>query len=916
PPVEVERSSASIPSHSDPMNEQLEPSGPLRLTFWGTAVCGMCALAFEVLWTRGLSISLGTTTYSFTIMLAAFLSGIAFGGMIHAVLPLKKISVAVQFCVILLLIGSVGLAVSQLIPHVPQLSLVLNQQLYGHLEGVRPLTTLAVSYLIMLVPAILFGVAFPVAARARTQLRHGVGRSVGDCVGLNTFGAIAGALLAGFVLIPTLGLQRSMMWICVFLMAYGIWIIGLLLQSRINHRWLAWLACLVGWMAIVSLPGKMSGWDYHVLGAFRNNAGEAFIPSQGDIDVKRGLVYSSLIYYREGKGSTVSVTQSSKQRSLLINGKSVATDSFRDIGLEKLMGHIPCLLHTHPQSALVVGLGAGVTLGAVSIHPSIKNVQLVEIEPAVLDASRKFDYINNNALECTKLSVEIQDGRNYLLTTNKTFDIITADPIHPWAAGSTYLYTTEYYRIAQSRLNPGGIMCQWLPLYELSRNNVKSVVRTFIEVFDHCLLWQTNLDTIMVGSQEPIFLDMERIEEQILYPTVTEDLLKIDIADAMSFLALFVTDTIGMRQFSGDAILNTDDNLYLEFSSPHNVGGKTTGTNLYEIGKYRSAPTYLLHHLPSGDESESFAMRWKEYQQVEYNLLVADLLTISAGRSEAPECFPHTISELERLLARLPDYGRTRHLLSIHELSCGMFYSHHNQPETAMSHLHRALDHYPNNARAHCEMAEILANQNRMAEALEQANVAVALNPILAEGWIRLGSLHESEGNYQQAEENYQQALKVREGFSLAYYHLGILAAKNRNPNQALYYFEQALEENPKFTDALFGQASILFQQQEFDPARKLFEKIIGIDPNYAKAQCGMGMYWQMMGNFDEAIRFYQKAIQISPDFALAQYNLATAFYAIGNRIEAKSHLDEAERLGHPVPAEFRQTISETPLEQ
>ncbi len=886
-----------------------DPSPPDRsynLIFWGTAVCGMCALAFEVLWTRSLSISLGTTTYCFSIMLITFLTGIALGGFLRAIIPLKKYSLSIQFSFVLILLCISSMVVTQLIPSIPQISLEINQLIYGHLEGVRPLTLLSIGFLIMLVPTILFGMAFPMAAQARMELKNRWGQSVGDCVGLNTAGAIIGSLLAGFVLIPTLGLHRSMLWISILLGGYGILIVCDFLSHKIQHVWLAWAACFIGWIGLATIPQNLAAWDYHLLGTFRNNAGDAFVNSNDVANVKNKLSYSSLIFYREGQGSTVSVTQSKKQRSLLINGKSVATDGFRDIGLEKLMGHIPCLLHPNPKSALVIGLGAGVTLGAVNIYPTMEKVQLVEIEPVVLDAAELFNHVNNQALETPKLEIQIQDGRNYLKTTTQKFDVITADPIHPWAAGSTYLYTTEYYQIAKSRLNSGGIMCQWLPLYELSLDNVKSIMRTFTEVFKTCQLWQTNLDTIMVGSDSPLPLDIELLMNRLNSTNLSEDLLQIDITDVFSLLALFVTESDGMKTFSAGGVVNTDDNLYLEFSSPYNLGGKSTLTNLYTLSQFRVSPLHTVENIPQTYDNESFKQRWNAYQQVEYKLLIHELMSITAAPSPIPKCQPEIIGELETLLGRLPDYRKTKHLLSNYSLNCALSYMHSNDVDKAKEYFTKALDMYPSNARAHSELAMLLADQGNIENAVIHVERALAINAMNADPWIHRGTLHEMSAEFQKAEACYKQALKIRPSYSIAHYKLGVLFSKMKKTNHAFYQFMQSLRENPRFTEAFTGMATILFQQQKFSQAKQLFEDAIEIDPDNFKAHCGLGMFWQIQHDYSKAIYHYQKALEEQPEFALAHFNLAVVYHAANQLPKAKHHLEQAEQYGYVIPEEFR----------
>ncbi|MFQ5600845.1 MAG: fused MFS/spermidine synthase, partial [Candidatus Krumholzibacteriia bacterium] len=361
----------------------------LRLAFLGTFVSGLCALALEVMWTRGIGMAIGTTTYSFTIMLAAFLVGITLGSTIHALVPLRRVHEAVQFGVALLVIGVSSAVVSQLIPRLPQIAVELNMRMYGGSQGVRTATTLLLSFAIMLVPATFMGIAFPLAGRARARLREQFGRSVGDIVGLNTLGGILGPLLAGFVLIPGLGLQNSMLLVCGLDLGYGLLVLSVYLGLRRPRLWpVAALAALAAVAIGAALPNVMPAWDLHTLGAFQNNVSVGYTNATGEIDVRGQLAGTQVLYYQEGRGSTVSVTESQGFRAVLINGKSGATDHHSDLQHEYLLGHLPVLLHPDPKSVLVIGLGAGLTLGGVTAHSGIAEITLVEIEPAVLGAAR------------------------------------------------------------------------------------------------------------------------------------------------------------------------------------------------------------------------------------------------------------------------------------------------------------------------------------------------------------------------------------------------------------------------------------------------------------------------------------------------------------------------------------------------
>ena len=236
------------------------------------------------------------------------------------------------------------------------------------------------------------------------------------------------------------------------------------------------------------------------------------------------------------------------------------------------------LAHPRPRSVAVVGLGAGITLGAVLAHPELEAVTVIEIEPEVVAAARLFSHVNAAALDDPRLEITFQDGRNHLLTTRERYDVITADPIHPWVRGAAYLYTLEYYDLAAQRLTPGGIMCQWLPLYELSLENVRAAAASFDRAFEYTTLWQTANDAILVGSNNPIGFDFEELGQRLASPPVDRQLAQIGLADAGSFLAELALDDRAMEAFTEGSFLNTDDNLYLEFASPKQVSSSEITT--------------------------------------------------------------------------------------------------------------------------------------------------------------------------------------------------------------------------------------------------------------------------------------------------------------------------------------------------
>jgi spermidine synthase len=314
-----------------------------------------------------------------------------------------------------------------------------------------------------------------------------------------------------------------------------------------------------------------------------------------------------------------------------------ASSALQDQQCQFTLGHLPMLLNKNPKMVLVVGTGSGMTLGATSAHPGVERIILAEIEPKVIGVARTFEQYNHHVLDNPKLKVVFNDGRNFLLTTKETFDVITADPIHPWFRGAGYLYSAEYFRLAAKHLRPGGMVCQWLPLYEMTSENVKSVVRTFQEHFPYTMLWLTHNDAEIVGSNAPIIIDEAELDGRIADTELAKDLKRIMMGSATEFLSYFVMGTEGMKKFAQGAIVNTDDNLYLEFSAPYSIGKYgVSGENVTAILQNRES--ILPYLLPARGQSAR-ALQVKRWDRI----MAASEITGSAqslfleGRYDTPE---------------------------------------------------------------------------------------------------------------------------------------------------------------------------------------------------------------------------------------------------------------------------------------
>lgn len=593
----------SAPTLAEPLPPRLR-----RAVLFAIAASGFCALGYEVLWTRMLGLVVGTSVYGFTIMLVAFLAGIGVGSAAYGgaqrrsggrpggprrpVLALALVEIG---------IGLSALAVTYLLHDLPSLAIgvqSLLERLGGSEFAVRQVSSLGVAFLVMFVPATLLGVAFPLAGTIEVSGNRGIGTGVGRVLAWNTVGAILGAAASGFVLVQAFGIERSLQLLVAANLGVGLWLAASVLPSSAPRRIAA--AAAVGVVAFLSWNESWGRvWDERLFAIFRNNQRSAF---DTDERVADALENTEVLFYREGANGTISVIEpKGAARAVIVNGKTVASSMPQDRQCQYTLGHLPMLLHPDPRRVFVLGMGTGMTLGAVSLHPEVETLVLAEIEPSVVDAARHFSEFNHAVADDPRLRVVANDGRNFLLTTEERFDVITADPIHPWTRGSAYLYTTEYYETARSRLAPGGIMCQWLPIYELTERDLATVVRTFSASFRHVLLWLTFWDAELVGSDEPIRIDPEALARRIAHPPVASDLAAVEMGTPAEFLSYFVAGTEGLRRFAAGGIVNTDDNLYLEFAAPASVGiPGLMGQNVAALGAVREPLSRYLAGSAAG----------------------------------------------------------------------------------------------------------------------------------------------------------------------------------------------------------------------------------------------------------------------------------------------------------------------------
>ncbi|SAK45562.1 spermidine synthase [Caballeronia pedi] len=520
------------------------------------AVAGGIALGYEVVWSQAIAQFISTRSFAFSIVLATYLVGLALGSAIAARVADRVRDPWSAFGV---LIGAAGLAALGGVAgaggwlmaaqhHAAELALAATGNLLASMCASFAVAACA----IVLVPTLLLGAAFPFALRmaANGDVQHaksGIGADVGRVLALNTAGGIAGTLFAGFALVPSLGLVRSL---GVLAVAAGL--IGLSAALSGGGARRAGLVACVTIAALSVIVAVVTPADR--LGALLAQA--------------RG---GALAYYEEGAGGTVAVLEqgdgAQRFRRLYIQGVSNSGDAMTSRRYMRLQALAPLMIHAGtPRSALVIGLGTGITGGALLTWPTLDKRVIAELLPAVVRASSRFDG-NYGVSADPRIELRVADGRRELLSRTERYDLVTLEPPPPSAAGVVNLYSTDFYRLAAARLNEGGIVAQWLPLSTQNEDQTRSLIQSFLRVFPHAALWTTEFHEMMlVGSMQPMPLDVPRIRARFAQPEVARALREVGIASPEAFVATWVADRSALAYYAEDAPPVTDDDPRIEYA--------------------------------------------------------------------------------------------------------------------------------------------------------------------------------------------------------------------------------------------------------------------------------------------------------------------------------------------------------------
>jgi predicted membrane-bound spermidine synthase len=571
------------------------------------AVSGFVSIAYEVLWFRVLTNFSLHTVYAFSAMLSTYLLGLVSGAFICAkFLAPRKDRLLINFARLQLLIAAAGLLTVALLGRSRNILMFVAPlparmgipgRILDPLAGTTEMIFL--SLVVFLLPTTLIGIGFPLASELTIHRLSALGHRLGRLYALNTLGGTLGSLTAGFLLLPYLGTQTSL----TLIVALNLLLFAATVASqstlrrdprllRLGAEGVVFFAVGLWLLGPRYLAVAQTRFDGARILAFREDVDATFVV----------LAYDS---------KEVSVHQ-----QLVVNGGSYANNALPGRRYMAMLGHLPALLHPNPHSALVACIGTGTTIGALTVHPSVRVIKAVDLSHAVFAFAPLFEPLNHRFQSQPQVETIVADARHYLLTRDRRFDVITFEPPPPQEAGIVNLYSLEFYQLAKRRLEQGGIVAQWVPL-DLSRQALpRMMIRTIMNVFPHVSLWIPNrMEGVVIGSMEPLRIDLVGWGRRMSAPALRADLEAIGFHSPEDVAATFVAGDGALADLVGDVPNITDDRPRIEYFNLYPAVSMSYGQiaeGREPIDKYLTAPP----HDPAALQTarEVVTLIWKEHE--------------------------------------------------------------------------------------------------------------------------------------------------------------------------------------------------------------------------------------------------------------------------------------------------------------
>jgi spermidine synthase len=819
---------AAVPKPARVLEAASRPGWRYAVLLAGYGLSGLCAMVYQVGWARTLSLSLSNTTYALALILAAYIGGLALGGLAMAPWADRLRRPLVWAAGLELVIGLSALGV------VPWFEWVTARMFYWSpliqdRFWVTQALRFAAAFALILVPTLAMGALFPVAIKIAGSERGGVGEPAGQVYAANTLGAILGAFLAGHVLIRGLGLETTLLAATGASVAIGI---GWLLVARAGRfaRAATAAALAAGAIAAISVVPR---WDPVVM-----SSGSYLYGDQMEEQFRAGLSLSAVLntiqvlYYREGEEASVAVLEfrTTGDRGLRINGKSDASNS-KDMPTQVLIAELPLLLHPHPKKVMILGLASGVSAGSALRHP-VERVDCVEISPEVVEASRFFQSVSRLDYQDPRFHLILDDGRNYLALTKTRYDVITIEATNPWISGIGQLYTREFFQLLADHLEPDGLALIFIPVYDLDPERLRMVLRTFGSVFPYPALWESipGADYLVAGSKQPWQVDFRRWQERAAAPAIAADLARAKVRGD-DFFARFVLGPRRYHEAAGSGPLHSDDRSQLEFILPkvmQTPSWPRTEGILEEIFSSHEPATVILTGVPAEEQA-----RLEEFDRT--RSLYQNALLATHEESAQPANLGMDILVWRQVLA-----------------ACQGSYP---APWAAMQ-LAPLLT----------LQAKMLLEQGERAGALAEAEEAYEIDPQNLQAGELMMNYYQDQREATQTRTWAQRLLARAARHPNALAALGDLAVQASRLPEAERWYRLSLEAMPDYFEARWNLALVLSLEKKLGEAEHELRALEKSRPDDVDTLLLLGEVLQEQGLKEEGNRYLQKARKLAPN--------------------------------------------------
>ncbi len=809
---------------------------------------GFAALLHEIAWTRILALSIGPTTYAFAAALAAVIAGSAAGSWIGAWLVGRVRQPALWLA---LSLAAAALTASYTYTLAGRdVALYVASELARGETGAGWMTTGAWISAALVVPtALCLGIAFPLAIGVAGVSRDDVTGRVGLIYAANTAGAVSGSFAAGFLTIPLAGLQTTLQVACVCLITAALAVAAVALTARGR------LVALVASAAAVATLVMSPPWDRALMtsGAYLY---APFVPP--DLDLAAMLTAGRLEFYEEGASATIAVKTLTGTTTLTVDGKTDASNR-GDMLTQALVAHVPLLLHAAPRQVAVVGLGSGVTVGAALTHP-VERVDVIELSPEVVEASRFFVRENGQALADPRTRLIVGDGRTHLRLARQQYDVIISEPSNPWIAGVAALFTREFFAEAKARLAPGGVFCQWANAYNIGDADLRAIAATFLAEFPSATaVLVGEHDLLLVGTVPdatgPAGVTADpwaRVAARWGRGHAAADLARHGARTPFALLSLVVAGPTELAAYSQGRGLLDDDHMPLEFSAPreiHRQSGATNGATLRALLAEGGGPAAVRAALATATADD-----WRDRGLM---LSRADVHT-------------RAWDDFVRALATAPDDpatldGLVRAALLLERAS------------EALAELDQAAGARPPTAARLVARSKLLAASGSRGDALTMARDAARLAPQEPAPLEQVASLVADTGDATALEAAVADLARVFPDRASTSYYRAVHAIVTGDAASAVRHADAAIARDAAYAPVYDLAGAALTRLGQADRAGAMFERSLTFDAHDSTAYTNLGVLALEAGRRADAASRFAEALWLDRDDATARQGLRQA---------------------------------------